>query len=269
MTDQPQADKQVESTAQPAPVPSADEKQVQEAPKEEAASPELQDSGEGTKASELPEGTKERTSEQFEKLKKQLATERTQRLQMEQSLRQTQTTPEQPEVAKQDWYDAESNSVDIGKLNNWASSLEQRASSAENLARGVVTQTQASQEKEAYESYPELDPNSPNWDENFHNAVSGYLLNTQLSGKQTSFKQAADLIKGVSGSKVEEAKKEGAKQALEELTPKEQASVNLPGRSDRRTATDTTLEDLQSRTRTGDETAIAERLGRMSPPATK
>lgn len=260
------------SDQQQAPMPSADK---QEAPKQEQVgfSEQASPTGESKpeqQAQALPEGVKERTSEQFEKLKTQMAAERERRLKLENALREQQVAPTQ---AKQDpknpeWYNPETQEVDVGALNTHMSQLEQRALRAEQAAQGVATQNTAAQEREAYAAHPELDPGSDKFNEDFHSVVRGYLTDAMLGGKQVSFKEAADKIRSIGlgklDQKVEEAKEAGAKQAMENLTPKEEATLAATGRPDRRTELGD-QSDLELKTREGNQDAIVARLSKLPP----
>ena len=75
-----------------------------------------------------------------------------------------------------------------------------------------------------------------------------------------NLKQAGDLLKTPSVTAVAEAKKEGAKEALEQLAPKEQASLDQVGSSNARTQTLENLEGLRRQSRRGNSDAIMERL---------
>ena len=89
------------------------------------------------------------------------------------------------------------------------------------------------------------------------------MLNpNDYNGKQLSFKEAAELAKKMSGVSVEAIKKEAIKETLEQLTPKEQASLEATGSSTRRTQVTGSVDELRQRTRKGDLDAIVERLKR-------
>ena len=73
------------------------------------------------------------------------------------------------------------------------------------------------------------------------------------------------MVRGISSEAAEEAEKKGAKKAVEDLTPKEQASLEATGRSDQRSETVSSLEDLRQRSRRGDLEAVVERLKNIPP----
>ena len=92
-------------------------------------------------------------------------------------------------------------------------------------------------------------------------ALDSMIHPEDYSGKPLSFKEAADLAKSnLPAKKVEEVRKEAAKAAIEQLTPKEQASLEAVGSPDRRSQVEQPLEDLRFRSRKGDQDAIVERL---------
>ena len=265
MTDQSQA-KPVESgETQPSPMPSDNQKTPEpEAPAE--ASPQ----GEGKQAVEgqetkLPEGVKERTTEQFEKLQKQLAEERGRRVKAEQvfnKIRTPQPTqqaqPQQP-ASLPEYYNPDTGEVDVIKLEQQNQQMRQQFQQLSQTVQGINDENQEKQEQEAFASYPELNPSGSKFNQDFHNAVSGYLTNTLLKGEKVSFKSAADKIAGLSNREIKKAEKAGVTKALEQLSPKEQAALEAQGRSDKKLPT-VDLADLRRRTAAGDESAIYERL---------
>jgi hypothetical protein len=267
---QPQA-QPAAGTEQQAPMPSAEQQAVpQEASQSraaEAASSIKEESVQQQQqqpqpTSDLPDGVKERTAQQFDKLKNQLATERERRLQLEQSLgkgyqQQEQGKPQTKE--EQPWYNPETNEVDVSVLNNKLNSLEQRAQRAESQLAGYNEQSVQQQTKEAFDAYPELNPKAEGYDQVFDELVAGHLFRNQVYGKNLTMKEAAEAVRKFASKGTDEARNQGAQQAIQQLTPKEQASLEATGRSDKRTSA-ADMENLQQRSRRGDFNAIAARL---------
>lgn len=251
-----------EETQQP-PLSSGDQKTAEPAePAEVSPRGEDQTEAAGDEA-KLPDGVKERTSEQFEKLKTQLAEERTQRTKLEQMF--GQSSP-QPANKVPDYYDPETGTVDVGKLEAHNANLKNEIEGLKGQVQGIAQSEQVKQEQETYQSYPDLDPVSTKFNQPFHDAVSGLLTNSLLKGEQISFKQAADRISGLSDGALKKAEKAGVEKAIESLTPKEQAALEATGRSDRGQQQEKTetLENLRQGTRHGDVDSIVERMKRAS-----
>lgn len=72
------------------------------------------------------------------------------------------------------------------------------------------------------------------------------------------------MAKEMRKAQVEQAKKEAASEAVEQLTPKEQASLEAAGNPGRRSQANSNLPDLQQRTRKGDLEAVMERIKNIS-----
>lgn len=258
MTDQTQAQTGVE-VEQPAPMPSADQqpgvsKEVEGAGSQEASTP---DQSEPT----LPEGARERTQKEFEKLKSQLAQERERRTRYE---RMFQPVPQSQPNQSPTWFDPQTGMVKVDDLNRQMTTLQQQLDTAHRTLQSVQAREDDRQAKAAYKAHPTLDPSRDDFNESFHKAVVGYLAGEYAEGRTPSMKQAADEIKRIASSDVKKAEASGAKRALEQLTPKEQASMEAESRSDKRSAVGD-LESLRERTRHGDKDAILERLKSLPP----
>lgn len=214
---------------------------------------------------ELPENARERTQEQFEKLKTQLADERERRIRLERTFskpNQQQETGGSPE-----WYDPETQSVDVNKLQQREVSLQQKISTLENQLTGLTRKEEEIQEKEAYASYPELNPKSGNFDDKFQKQLISYMATEFAEGNNPTMKQAADDIIALAEKRAKKAEKEGAQKALESLSPKEQAALEATGRSDRRLPSED-LESMRAKSRQGGRSgmeAVMQRLSKIPP----
>ena len=135
------------------------------------------------------------------------------------------------------------------------------------MALKTVQQKEAErQEQEAYATYPELNPNSKNVDKGFFRKTRAVLMDSIINpqdygGKPLTLKQAADFVKKPEAAAAAQGEQAGVQKALSQLTPKEQASLEATGRSDRRSQTLPT-ENLAERSREGDVNAVVERLKR-------
>jgi hypothetical protein len=237
---------------------------------EQAASPteEVSESGGDQSRGELPEGVTDRTREQFDKLKRsnEALKEELDKLSASQrksvlgSLAPNQTSTGQ---VGQQFVDPITGEVDIVSLNKAITDAQQQAIAARREAQKIKESTQ---EKEAYADYPGLNPRAKNFDKGLYQKTRAILLDSMINqgdyGHELTLKEAADLASGQDNAKVQAAEERGAKKALNELTPKEQASLEAEGRSDRR-QTVADMDTLRVRSRQGDSNAIVERLKKI------
>lgn len=251
MTDAPKAELKPETETQEEAMPASEEKTTEETKVELA---------------ELPEDAKERTREQFEKLKSSYREEREKRIQMEKTFQEMQLKPKPQQPVVEDWYDPETNAVDLAKLRARETRRDAELTQLRQQVQGVQAQTQAQQEKEVFDLYPELNPSGDKFDESLHDAVTGYLTTQLLKGKNPTFKEGAEAVLKIADRKAtksaQEAEKTGAKKALEQLSPKEQAALEATGRSDRRPK-GKDLEFLSRESRRGDARGIEAIVERM------
>ena len=140
-----------------------------------------------------------------------------------------------------------------------------RASRAEEAAQNYIREQE---NRDTFIAFPELNPEGEKFNKPLHNLTRSIALDSMVNpqdygDRQLSFKQAADLAKKTMGTSVEEVKKEAAKEAIERLTPKEQASLEATGSTTRRQQALGTKDELARRTRKGDLNAIVERMRNM------
>ena len=232
-----QATQTVEETPQ-APMPSADQTA-------ETQTEEVETSPQETE--KLPEDAKERTREQFNKLKEKLAEEREARIRLEQSYKQT--IPE--------WYDPTTGVVDPNKLQQREQTLISELNSLKQQVNGYTRQQEEVQEKEAYAAFPELKTN-----DKFQEKVIQEMAVNFASGKQITMREAAENVMSFARGLTTKAEKEGARKALEQLSSKEQASLEATGRSDRR-GPSVDLASLSRQSRYGGDSGTAAILARL------
>lgn len=272
MANDDRAEQGAEKETQQEPMPSSEQK----TPESDADGQASRYAGDSSQAEGLPEGASDRTRNEFEKLKgsnselaQQLREERARREYMETVFNQLQPkSKQQQEKGLEPIYDPET-----GLINEQAlSDIQRKALEAERTVQTLEQQQKQfireQENREAFTAYPELDPNGKSFDKKLHVETRRVLIDSMLNpddydGKQLSFKEAADLVKGGSTKYLEQAKKEGAKEAVEQLTPKEQAGLEATGTPGRRAQSGNRLEDLQQRTRRGDTLAVIERLERI------
>ena len=209
----------------------------------------------------LPEDASERTKAEFDKIQGELRGERQRREALEGAFKAMQTQPAAPEPI----YDPNTGLLDEQRLNDVqrrAYEAEQRAAKAEQSIKGFYKQQE---EKEAYTAHPWLNPEAKDHDKKRYNLAVGIALSSMVNpkdfgDKQLSLKEAGDFVAGLTSAQVEKAKQEGATEAIEQLTPKEQATLEAVGSPSRRTESSSNLDDLRRRTRRGDDSALFERL---------
>jgi hypothetical protein len=270
MTDDTQRQKEepVEVT-QEATMPIAEQKvpEIEQVDKEAAQETEVTSPTETNEG--LPEDASERTKKEFEKLREDLRSERAKRIETERMFGQPQASTPQFFPNNQQFtqvYDPNTgllNEQALTDIQQKAFQAEQRAVKAEQAIANFQIEQQS---REAYTAHPELDPKSRDFDEDLNKRTRAFALDSMIhpedySGKQLTFKEAADFAKqSLSPKTVEQAKKVAAQEAIEQLTPKEQASLEAVGSPDRRQQIESPLEDLKFRSRKGDVDAIVERL---------
>lgn len=275
------ANQKAEGKTQQEPMPSSEQQATESAEPESVASTEGLGEAEQVEAEEelqLPEDASERTQEQFEKLKtqnKRLKEELEKKKQTESVFESMRPKPQpalEPMGVQQqslpEYIDPDTGYIDVPKFNQ---ALSQTRAEAQQARQQVRQYIEDQQEREAYTAHPELNPQGESFNEKLYRDTKAHLLSSMIypkeyGGKSLTLREAADLAKGEAGEAIAEAEKRGAKEAVEGLSPKEQASLEATGRSDRRTQASATLDELRIRTRYGDRGAVAERL--KSIPAT-
>ena len=212
--------------------------------------------------------------EYIDKLQQQLREERTRREYMEATFKSLQPKKEEKkQITFSPVYDPET-----GLINDSALSERDRIllDTQERLARAEEALTSKAQldaqrevdkeNEEMYQSFPELVPESKEFSQELHALTRAIYLdamtNPQDYGKQLRGVEAAKRAKFILNKNAEQAKREGAQEALEQLSPKEQAALEATGSSGRRTQIQN-LDNLRLRTRKNDIEALVERL---TPP---
>jgi len=271
MADEPKAVITPVNDTQEAPMPSAEQKIAQPVTEEKAAPI---DSGvtEPLKTDEeLPEAVSERTRAQFDKLRDQLRSEREKRIQTESAFQSMQLPPRQ-EIAPTPIYDPNTgllNEQVFTDVQRQATEAKNRAERAEQAVKNYLNDQEA---RVTFEAYPELDPKAKTFDKGFHVDTRRIILDSMINpqdygNKQLSFKEAADLVKKGTSKVVDKAvniaKEEGAKQAMEQLTPKEQASLEAVGTPAARNDAGITYEQVRDQTRKGNLNAVMSRMASL------
>jgi len=164
----------------------------------------------------------------------------------------------------EDYIDPQTGMVDIDGLNKAVKTAYTLAKQAQQQVQGYI---QTQQEREAYTAHPELNPDAENFDKELHR-ITRAILNDSMwapedyGGRPLTFKEAADLAKQMSPKEKKKVEEQAKKEAFEQVSRREAASLEATGTPGRRGAiqSDEELEVLRRRTREGDLSAIAARL---------
>lgn len=132
-----------------------------------------------------------------------------------------------------------------------------------NQATAVAQQTVNEQldENNARQKFPEVFA-----DPDLEEAVAGQWFANKFKGKDVSISDLAERFSRKLSKATTKAEKEGAKKALTELTPKEQASLTVQSQSDgaKTQATVEEEETLKYQTRYGNDDALAKLMGKVA-----
>jgi len=260
-TDKAQAEEQTQRV-----MPTQEEGKPDSAETEQAApQQEVSEAEESASRDELPEGVTDRTREQFEKLKQsnqalKAELDRLSKTEQKNVFGSLAQGPSFGTPQPQQFVDPYTGEVDVQALNKAITDAQQQANAARREARRVKEEAQ---EKEAYADYPEINPNAKNFDKKLFNATRAILVDSLMNpadygNKELTLKEAVEIAAGPNTARTRQAEV-NARQALEQLGPKEQASLEAEGRSDRRQSA-VSYDDLRERSRKGDDDAIVERL---------
>ena len=146
---------------------------------------------------------------------------------------------------------------DTGEM-NWISYNQ----AVQTQAQAVATQTVNEQldERDARQKFPEVFD-----DPDLEEVVAGQWLASKFQGKDVSISDLAAKVSKKLSSATTKAEKEGAKKALTELTPKEQASLSVQSQSSAtKQASADEEETLKLKARNGDQDALAKLMGSVA-----
>ena len=211
---------------------------------------------EGKDAQGLPEGVKERTAREFEKLREQLREERTRREYFE-GVFTSMNTP-QPQTP-QPVYDPETGLINENVVTQAQLQAQEAIQRAQRAEASVAQYLYEQEQKEAYAKHPELA------DELFATQAQGLMYHSQVNpdkygGRQLSLGEAASYLKSIQKPIAEKTKAQVQKETLESLAPKEQASLEATGEARSLPEDDQTL---VYESRRGNQDALAVRLSKI------
>lgn len=228
----------------------------------------------------LPEGVKERTRQEFEKLtssNSELATqlrEERARRQYAESVFQ-QFTPRQPVIEAPKplpIVDPTTGLVNENALAEMQRSTQQAQQEAKQAATELQQYRIDQEKREAFTAHPELDPKGKSFNKEISIETRKVLLDNMTHPedyeKSLTFKEAADVVKARLKPMIDKAQQQGAKQAIEQITPKEQAALEVTGTPTGAKQLNTDeIESLRYATRKGGESseeAIVRRMRGLS-----
>lgn len=226
----------------------------------------------------LPDGVKERTAEEFEKLKaknKELAEKLA-------SLEQPQVqerpsffnmpTPSQFGGLSQEQINTTAQSLvdkdgflDVESLNAVLKQANERALRAEEESRRTRQEVEQINHKrevaETYKEYPELDPDNENFDSRFYDIVSNHIYGQIMKGKKQDFLSAAkEVSSNLYNPREKKAQAQAEKQQVKEeaATKRVQATTQVGQGKGQPLPAD--HEELVEQSRKGSMDAIHKRL---------
>ena len=135
--------------------------------------------------------------------------------------------------------------------------LQQSAVAAQ---KAQIASQQAIDERLAREKFPQLDPSSPEFDQEFENRVASQYFYEYYKGNDPSIVNIASRESKMTVKQAKALEKQTAEATRQQLSKKEQAGLSAEGTSQPNATTSQRLKDLQVRSRHGDHWAVAERL---------
>jgi hypothetical protein len=270
MTDTQQANKEPVKETPVAPMPSAEPKTPETTPAPEAV-PEKEVPSEIKDAEGLPEEASERTKREFDKLREELRTERASRTQLESAFKTLQPLPA---ISKpQPIYDPNTGLLNEQVFSEYQQATINATTRAERAEKAVNSYLEKIETEDAYKVHPEANPKAKEFDPELKKLASGVILSSMVhpeeyGGKQLGLREAYDLVKSKLTPRekkvIETAKKEGAQEALEQLTPKEQASLEATGSPAARKEVSSDIDSLRRQSRVGGNVGLNALASRMA-----
>lgn len=222
---------------------------------------------------ELPPDASDRTKEQFAKLQTQLAEERAKNASgssVFDSLRPPQPqapqgqppaeNPFQQQPAAPEPLVGDDGTVDVTRLNQNHEAAQAAAQQAQATEQRIIQLEQDRQTREANAAFPQLDPQSKEFDPNFFDMTTGLLTKEFIDGGNRSLLQVAqqvsDALKSPGATK--QASKDAVAKFKEGQDNRQQGPVEEGAGEERQP--DSTQEELRQKTRDGDADAITKRL---------
>ena len=216
----------------------------------------------------LPEESSERTKQQFEKLKEDLRREREEKEYYRGVASSFSVTPNQtPEAKETSFIDPDTGLIKEQVLTEAQKAAIEARDTAKRTEQTVQDYMQEQENKSTFQKFPSLNPDSKEFDKEFHVLTRQIALDSMVnpqdySNKQLSFIEAAERAHSRLGKTIDSGKKEAVNEAVEAISQKESASLSVGAQSSRSQQAADDLETLQYRSRRGDENALAERIAR-------
>jgi hypothetical protein len=244
---------------------------------------------------ELPEGASERTREQFNKLKSQLAEERSKNQPKPETSRKPKgasvfdeirpryqgqdlnqvasaqnyqnLNQQQVNSVVQQYIDEEGN-VDVNGLNQALVDANRQASMAAHearMAREQISRYEETQQvKEAHTAYPQLDPNNEQFDPHFYKLVRNEMMANFVNGQDKPFVEVAQEISNYYKGSLspEKIREEAINDYKQVQAARQQGPIEDGAGQERSPQSD--WEALRQRARMGDQAAQDEMIRRAT-----
>lgn len=233
--------------------------------------------GDQSQSNELPDGVADRTREQFEKLKesnKRLKAELEATKAPKKTLvdelyphnhpttnqKQFQNLPEQQVAQVTQNFVDEEGYLDVAALNSELSRLNQLTQEAQRAAMSARQEIERSQQDEemrkAHSLYPQLDPESPDFNQDFYDMTKKHVVGQMYEYGRGSLLTAAQAVAKLMSTTESKAKAEQSRE--QDVQRREIATSN--GSSAKRPSNNLDLDELRKRSIAGDMDAISARL---------
>lgn len=258
----------VENAVQNAEVaPPAPDTTKEVAPTKDAQAPETSSN------EEAPKEMSDEQARSFQEMRleiKRLKEEKKAREKAKSALEEVTPTPSpmastQTDVDINKFVDPETGALDAVSYGRAVNEAIQKGVAQAHRAATSATQQQLEQ-ADAFRAYPALDPESDEYDSDFDEEVAARLLHARYIGSKVSLRQLAEKVAAKYQKTAVKAKEEGAKQAIESLSVKEQASLETARQtsaSARQEQSESEKQSLRERVKSGDEDALAQRISRV------
>lgn len=139
-----------------------------------------------------------------------------------------------------------------------ANERAEKAAKSAQIANDTVRRFEETQQvRETYQSFPQLNPNSTEYDQNFYNLVKGELMNQAMRGEKNLMKAAKTISESINAYRGQ-----GTQQAQAQKVQTQKEQINATTSAHRGTYSSADIEELVRGTMLNRPGALAERLKR-------
>lgn len=226
----------------------------------------------------LPDGVKERATEQFEKLKaknkelsEKLALHEASQQERPSFFNEPLPTPVQYQGLTQEQIDSQTHSLvdkegylDVESLNATLRTQNERVLRAEGEAKRARQEVERYNHKQevtsTYKEFPELDPDNEGFDVRFYDMVTNEIYGQTMQGKRQDFLTAAKKVSDLYNPKDKKTQEASSKEAEREISKTKRVQASTPVGGGKGTAEPIDQEQLVTESRKGSMEAIYKRL---------